>query len=134
MKSKYRIFLNYIDHRGVNLIQRWLSHEVTNKRARIRINELIRTLEAIEKPQEQLMKYLKDDGTGLFELRVEVYDVRYRPIGFDGPGENEATLLIGAIHGRYGFEPDDAIEIALEMKKEVENDHERICICRHRFK
>jgi hypothetical protein len=66
----------------------------------------------------------KKGCSGLLELRFEVGNIPYRPIGYFS-GKMEFTLLFFAIENGGEFVPPDACERAKQRKAEIDADKER---------
>lgn len=67
----------------------------------------------------------------LGELRFEVANVQYRPLGFFGPDRAEFTILVGATKKGKNYDPREALETALKRRAEVLQDPHRSKICDH---
>lgn len=65
----------------------------------------------------------------LGELRFEVANVQYRPLGCFGPARAEFTILVGATKKGRIYSPRDALETALKRRKEVLQNPARSRIC-----
>jgi hypothetical protein len=55
----------------------------------------------------------------IFEIRITSNKVRYRPLGFYGPKQNDFTLLVGAIEKGSQFEPKEALAIAEKRREAI---------------
>jgi hypothetical protein len=66
----------------------------------------------------------KTGCVGLIEIRFEVGNVQYRPLGYYS-GEMEFTILFFAEERDGKFDPPNACETAKERKVLIENDRER---------
>jgi hypothetical protein len=66
---------------------------------------------------------------GLYEIRFQVRNVLYRPLGFFGPGRGHFTLLMPAREQGNQFIPRNALETARERMRIVMSDRGRICEC-----
>ena len=123
---KHWIFKDYISERGENVIRRWL--DGLPKRARIKIELRLRYLENVQylnlEPQyvKQLVGY-----EGLYEIRVVLDNVQYRPLGCYVPGERgQFALLIGAVEKGGKLEPRDACDTAVERKGTITFNRSRL--------
>ena len=59
---------------------------------------------------------------GIYEIRLRVKNVLYRPLGFFGPNPYEFTLLVPAREKGNEFEPKNAPKIAIKRKKLVQEN------------
>lgn len=57
---------------------------------------------------------------GIYEVRFQVKNVLYRPLGYFGPGRREFTFLVPAREQGDRFVPRDAPELAEQRKKKIE--------------
>jgi len=67
------------------------------------------------------MPDFKPLGDGIFELRFKAGGKQYRPLGYDGPGAHQFTILIGAYKKMKKWTPQDARKTATKRRKEIEN-------------
>src|ERR1035438_3300564 len=90
------LFWDYIDERGVNLIQQRLrdGREVPVK-ARAKIQRILLQLSGTALWTRPLTSNL-DDYAGIVEIRVLWMNVQYRLLGFRGPGVRQFTILFPA--------------------------------------
>lgn len=65
------------------------------------------------------MPEFKPLGDGLFEFRFKVGGRQYRPLGYDGPGQNQFTFLVGASKKMKLWTPVDAQATAKRRRKEI---------------
>lgn len=118
----------YVSSRGVDEIRAWYDGMKPAVRAKFdsRIKFLVqRTRSDWKRP---LFDLLGDDGKGLGEVRFEVGNVQYRPLGFFSP--NMTFTLVFCAEERDGeFVPKDATKIALRRRQEIEDDQERSREC-----
>ncbi len=124
----YWTFRDYVAIDGVNEIHAWLNTLPT--RAKAKINWRIRELEAtahFERPQTGKLNKDRGNCQGLFELRVEVGNVQYRPICCYGPGDRDVTILYGAIEKGRKFVPPTSCEIARRNMTHI-TDRRRTCV------
>jgi hypothetical protein len=118
--ARQRIFLDYLDRNGENLILEWLNS--LPARAKAKINAVIRGLEFEPRLAMPDAKVLEGDCKGLFELRVTSEKVQYRPLCCYGPNRQQVTILLGAIEKGSRFEPLEACAIALRRKAHISDD------------
>jgi putative component of toxin-antitoxin plasmid stabilization module len=124
---KHWVFRDYLTERGENIIRRWL--DSLPKRANIKIDLRLRYLENVQylnlEPQ-----YVKSmvGYEGIYEIRVVLNNVQYRPLGCYVPGERgQFALLIGAVEKGDKLEPKDACELAEERKHVITFNKSRLC-------
>jgi hypothetical protein len=110
-------FRDYVNSHGENEIHAWLNS--LPKRAKARINALIRHLEAVKLFSTNDAKVLHGSCDGLFELRIFVERVQYRPLCSYGPNNRDITILFGAIEKGDKFVPATACSRALDRKAEI---------------
>jgi hypothetical protein len=128
---RYREFHDFIDRGGGNPIREWLhSLEVA---ARIEFQEALRTLEEVQQPSRNELKPLTEGKCkGLWEVRLRWKKVQYRPIGFQGPGKRELTLLFVATIRDNKLNPPNTCDTANRRRALVEADPIRRK-CEHRY-
>jgi len=128
---RYREFRDFVDQRGRNLIHGWL-HSLELD-ARMEFQEVFRTLEEIQQPSRNELKPLTGGVCdGLWEVRLKWKKVQYRPIGFQGPGKRQLTLVFVATIRDNKFSPQNACETAKKRKAQVEANPSRRA-CEHRY-
>jgi len=66
---------------------------------------------------------------GIFEIRFQVLNVLYRPLGCFGPQQAEFTFLIGAREQGDRFVPPNALEQAVARKMTIRLDGNRAHEC-----
>ena len=123
----FRTFRDYLTERGENVIRAWL--DGLPKNAKVKIDRRILYLENVQYLQRE-PQYIKPltGYDGIFEIRVILQNIQYRPLGCYGPAQDEFTLLIGAIERGNRFEPRDAPDLALQRKEIIHNDRSRTCV------
>ena len=67
------------------------------------------------------MPDFKPFGGGIFEIRFKADGKQYRPLGYDGPGPHQFTILIGAYKKMRKWTPLNAQETARKRRREIEN-------------
>jgi putative component of toxin-antitoxin plasmid stabilization module len=81
------------------------------------------------------MPDFKPLGDGIFELRFKVSGKQYRPLGYDGPGPRQFTLLIGAYKKMKKWTPQDATKTAKKRRKEIKDGIRKVRLyAEHLFK
>jgi len=125
------LFFDYLDERGTNPIQDWLSdkREVPVK-ARAKIQRILLQLAGTRLWTRPLASNL-DAYEGIVEIRVLWMNTQYRLLGFRGPGDREFTLLFPAKEQGDEFVPPGAPKIAQTRMDIVIADRRRIV--EHRF-
>src|SRR5271157_4829408 len=105
-------FWDYIDERGINLIQEWLMdrREVPVK-ARAKIQRILLQLAGTALWTRPLTSNL-DDYDDIVEIRALWMNVQYRLLGFRGPGVRQFTILFPAKEQGGEFVPLTAPETA----------------------
>lgn len=116
-----------MSERGENLVRRWLDD--LPKKASIKIDIRLRYLENVQylhlEPQyiKQMVGY-----EGIYEIRVVMGNVQYRPLGCYVPTERgQFALLVGAIEKGDRLEPKEACELAEERKRIITFNRSRLC-------
>lgn len=67
--------------------------------------------------------------TGIFEIRFNVNNVLYRPLGYFGPTAKVYTLLVPAREQGDKFVPKNAPILAVERKRLIERGEVRVNEC-----
>ena len=127
---KHWRFLDYHSESGTNLIQEWYARQDEREAD---FDVILNVLSATQNWNGRKdCRPLKRSHAGLWEIRFTVNKIRYRPVGFFGPGSGEFTLLLGCskrIRGNYT--PSNAFDLALELRRKLIeegkgriNDHE----------
>lgn len=112
MAEPYWVFRDFVNVRGENLIRTWLHSLPAGARAEIHVRlDYLATLPRLGRPY---VGQLRHDCKGLYEIRVDFNRVRYRPIGYYGPGRRDFTLLVGALEKGDQFEPRAACSTAFD--------------------
>ena len=113
------LFLDYVDERGVNVIQDWLmdKREVPIK-ARAKIQRLLLQLAGTKLWARPWASNL-DDYDAIVEIRVLWMNTQYRLLGFRGPENREFTILFPAKEQGDAFVPANAPSIAQSRMKLV---------------
>ena len=126
MATKHRTFKDFVDNRGRNLIHEWLNDEVP-KKAKAKINNRLLHLEAIKDFRRPDVAPLKGECDGLYEVRVQLSGVQYRPIGKYGPESAEFTLLVGATERGSRFQPSSACRVAFNRWGAIQSEGDHTC-------
>jgi len=109
-----RIFKIFLKDKTTDVIGDWLAGLPAKDRAKIRSRISYLKTTAIW-PQNWCKKYEPYDD--IYELRIQLGNNLYRPLGFFGPGQNEFTLLIGAKEQGDQIFPRAAPEVADARRK-----------------
>jgi len=123
--------MDYLDERGTNPIQDWLSdvRQVPVK-AKAKIDRILLQLAGTRLWVRPLASNL-DDYPGIVEIRVRWMNTQYRILGFRGPDERQFTILFPALEQGDEFQPLGAPGIARTRMQIVEADWSRAC--EHRY-
>jgi hypothetical protein len=112
-------FLDFVDDRGENVIQRWLQSLPPSARKSVKAKMTAR-IEYLEVTPVFCPPYARDlhgECEGLFEIIFRVKNLQYRPLACRGPDTTrEVTLLMGAIEREERFDPPGACSTALRRK------------------
>lgn len=122
-------FLDFVDDRGENVIQKWLQDlpPSVRKRVRAKMNTYIEHLEVTSRFGMPYVRDLHGECEGLFEIRFGM-NVQYRPLACYGPDTaKEVTLLMGATEREGRFEPPGACSTALRRKALIFADRRYVC-------
>jgi hypothetical protein len=115
---------SYVTPRGETLVKEW--HGEVDSFVWLEFRTTLEYLDG-QPPSNWVRPYvgtLKKDCSGLFEIRLEVKNVQYRPIGYYS-GEMEFTILFFAIEKGSKFVPLAACEIAQRRRKDIEEGKEK---------
>ena len=102
-------FLDFVDSRGVNVIESWLW--TLAMEARLEINTRIQYL-AVTPVLRRPYTGRLHGYDGLYEIVVTRRRVQYRPLWCHGPNKKDITILMGATERGGEFDPPTACEIA----------------------
>ena len=117
---KYWTFKLFISDKGDKEVEEWLNNGIP-KKAKARIRARLAYLEVTKTWVPDLVtKYKSSDK--IFEIRVTVQNIQYRPLGCYGPNEKEFTLLIGAEEKGGKLIPHNSIKFAEERRKLIFQD------------
>jgi hypothetical protein len=118
-------FLDFVDHRGRNLIHDWI--EGLPMKARVRLQVQIPILAGLPLLRLPYTRMLEGECDGLFEIRIEVDNVQYRPLAYYGPEKREITILTGATEVGGQLQPPGICATALSRRDLVEQDRRYVC-------
>lgn len=122
-------FRSYVSPAGRDQIEKWYAAQ--SDAAQAAFDAVLdylgqREREKWRRPEfDQLGGRYRDLG----ELRFDVGNVEYRPLGFFGPVRAAFTILVGATKKGKIYDPRDALETALKRRKEALRDPTRSKIC-----
>ncbi len=123
------VFFDFVSDSGENLIHQWIEDlpASARKQVKAKLNTRITYLEAVPTFGGGYVEMLHGECAGLFEIRLEVKNVQYRPLACYGPSQGEVTLLFMAreIGGR--FEPPSACRTAQQRRSLTMQDRRYIC-------
>lgn len=119
--------MSLADNQGRDTFQRWLDKAVDvsqRKGAETAIRTTLRFLRSSRKVlwREPHFKWL---GDGVGEIRSDFGNVEYRPLGCNGPGSDQFTILLGASKKGKVWTPPDARKTAKKLKKELAKEPRR---------
>ena len=104
-------FQEYINQDGEAPFSAWLSEQEENAQAAI--DQRILLMMALAR-QQWSAKWIKPyvGHEKLFELRITCNKIQYRPLGCYGPGNQEFTIVAGAIEKNWKI-PKSTIKVAM---------------------
>jgi hypothetical protein len=114
-------FYDFLDPRGVNLIRAWM--DSLSVKVVAKIDTRILYLRNVPIWPEQYVSALKG-WPDIFELRIVLNGVQYRPLCCYGPNKGDVTILLGAIE--KGKLPRRILENADSNRRIVEANPSRI--------
>jgi hypothetical protein len=121
-------FKNLLDGRNENVIKAWLSS--LPPKAKAKINARLRHLAVAQQWPRHWVKKIHGYEY-IYELRVVLFGIQYRPLGCYGPRKDEFTFVIGAIEQGDRITPPDAFRIAVARCADVLS--ERSAVCDHSY-
>jgi hypothetical protein len=95
------------------------------KRVRARFHTILRYLSVTPIWKEPYYKKLAD-GDGVGEVLVTVNNFQHRVFGFQGPGKSQFTFLLACYHKDNVYSPSNAIDTAMQRKKDVNGNRVKI--------
>jgi hypothetical protein len=112
-------FRTYVSPAGRDQIEKWYRSQSADVQAAF--DTVLEYLEQRERDEWRRPDFdkLSQRYKELAELRFEVSNVQYRPLGFFGPARAEFTILVPAKKKGKVYDPRDALETALKRRKEV---------------
>ena len=122
-------FYDYVNNGGRNVIRHWVDRDVpVGAREEVRASidsslDLANTQKGFNLPT---FDELVGKHAGLIEMRFKVAKILFRPLICEGPGESDATLLLGARKQNGSWTPHDARDTALGRRARIDEDG-RIC-------
>jgi hypothetical protein len=125
----YWTFKVFINEKGIDVIDRWLSILPLKDRAIIKRRlAYMKKVEVWEPPLVKKLQGKRNDP--IYEVRISGINVEYRPLGFYGPGEKEFTLVIGARKKsgksrKPSWEPSEASETAKKIYEIIQQDKDK---------
>jgi hypothetical protein len=123
----YRLWTirSYVSPGGNDLVRKWHDAQSFAVQAAFDTVVLFLLQSSFEEWRRPEFATLKGKYAKLGELRFDVRNVEYRPLGFFGPCRSEFTILIGATKKGRVYNPRSALDTALSRCKEVLIDPER---------
>ena len=119
MKAPCTVFMEVVSWGDKGFLAEWCKDEL-DVEAQAEFDNLLITL-AAEPRVSWSMPDFKPLGGGICELRFKVSGKAYRPLGCDGPGPNQFTILIGAYKKMKKWTPQDARQTAMKRRKEIKS-------------
>lgn len=113
--------MSMADYQGRDTFQRWLEKEIDIGQ-RKGVEAAIRTtLRFLRFARKDLWKepHFKWFSGGVGEVRSDYGNVEYRPLGCNGPGPDQFTIMIGAYKKQKVWTPHDARRTAVKLRKEL---------------
>jgi len=119
--------MSMVDNRGRDTFQRWLDKDVDIGQRKGVETAIKTTLRFLRFSRRDLWKepHFKWLSGGVGEVRSDFGNVEYRPLGCNGPGPTEFTILIGAFKKGRVWTPQDARKTAAGLKKDLEAEPQR---------
>jgi hypothetical protein len=122
----YRLWTirSYVSPVGNDLVRKWYDAQTFAVQAAFDTVVLFLLQSSFEEWRRPEFSMLKGKYTKLGELRFDVGNVEYRPLGFFGPCRSEFTILIGATKKGRVYHPRSALDTALSRRAAVLIDPE----------
>lgn len=120
-------FRCYVSDRGIDVFREWHDSQLkADKKVCAKFLSRLQTLANLthEDWKMPMFRQLHGEADGISEIRFEVGNVQYRPLGYFS-GKNEYTLLLPATEKGSQFIPRSAIETAQMRKIEVLTDRSK---------
>lgn len=120
-------FMSMADNQDRDTFQRWLEKEVDIGQRKGVETAIRTTLRFLAFAKKDLWKepHFKWFSGGIGEIRSDFGNVEYRPLGCNGPGPDQFTILIGAKKKGKVWTPAEARKTAAKIKKELEKSPAR---------
>ncbi len=110
----------YVDPLGVSDFYDW--QKGIPKKARYKLRWVMNYMKVTETWTNTKYFKLLSDGVG--EIRFEIHNRQFRPLGCYGPGKREFTILIGAEEKGNRLKPPGVLETAKERRELVLHNKE----------
>ena len=119
--------MSMADNQGRDSFQRWLDKDVDIGQKKGVETAIKTTLRFLRFARKEIWKapHFKWFSGGVGEVRSDYGNVEYRPLGCNGPGPDEFTILIGAFKKGKIWTPADARKTAAKLKKELTKEPQR---------
>jgi hypothetical protein len=108
----------FVDENGKSDFYEW--RDKLPKKARQKLRWVIDNMEITEDWIPS--KYFRLLPGGIGEIRFNIHNRQFRPLGCYGPGEGEFTILIGAEEKGDRFKPLRVLDIAKERRQLIRDD------------
>ncbi len=125
-KSGWR-FMSMADNQGRDTFERWLVKEIDQgqrKGVEVAIRTTLRFLRFARKDLWKKPHFCWFPGS-IGEVRSDHGNIEYRPLGCNGPGSEQFTILLGAYKKGKVWTPQDARKTAAKIRKDLIRSPER---------
>ena len=112
-------FRCYTSDDGIDQIRSWYDEAVLDVRRKFASRLVMLSTLPFADWQPPFFRWLE---RGIGEMRFKAAGVQQRPLGFRGPGENVFTIVFCATERGNKFVPRDAIQRAVDRKREIDSD------------
>ena len=119
-------FKGFVDDRDFNVMDEWYKELPEPAKAKLDwILEFLKT-----RPQnEWIAKYFKKLDERIYEIRFEVKNIAYRPLGSFAPMQNDFTFLIGVTKKNNILNPKGAVKTAFKRLKFIDINQSKAREC-----
>jgi hypothetical protein len=116
-------FCEFVDAHDRSGFDEWIDSLPigVRKKVRVEVNALLQYLALCEAFVFPYARKLHG-AQGLWEIRIKVDRTQYRPLGFHGPMQHEATILTGAVEKGGKLKPASAIDTAIGRMNLAKSD------------
>lgn len=122
----YWVFMDYVSPTGTNQIKKWANKNLTFQ-SRFDLEALLKMLAKQRQWGYPDFKVLSGKHSGFGEVRFKSKQgTPLRVIGMKGEAADQYILLIGCSH-KETYDPPNALDTAIQRKKELANKTGTIC-------